>query len=182
MKVLLRRNVPKLGGVGDVVNVASGYARNYLLPYGLAIEPTAANIKALDAEKQVRLAEEAKTRQELEALAERLKEVEVTLQARANEQGRLFGAVHAKEIVAALAEEGYVVQERAIELAEPIHQLDKYEIPIRLADDLVAEIAVWVVPEKTAAAAESPQEAESETVPVDAAEEGAGGPAPGSEA
>jgi large subunit ribosomal protein L9 len=150
MKVLLRRNVPKLGGVGDVVLVRPGYARNYLLPYGLAIEPTEANIKGLESEKQARLVAEAQTRKELEALAAKIKAIELTIPARANEQGHLFGAVHAKEIVAALTEEGYIVQEHAVELAEPIRQLDRYDVPIRLAEDLAVNIVVWVVPEKAA--------------------------------
>ena len=154
MKVLLRRNVPKLGGVGDVVEVRPGYARNYLVPYGLAIEPTEANVKALESEKAERLLAEAENRKELEALAEKLRSVELTILARANVQGHLFGAVHAKEVAAALAEEGYIVQEKAVELAEPIRQLDKYEVPLRLAADLKVDIAVWIVPEKTAEGAE----------------------------
>ena len=148
MKLLLRRNVARLGGVGDVVDVRPGYARNYLLPYGLGIEPTEANIKSLESDKHARLLVEAETRKELESLAAKLDKVEVTIIAKANEQGHLFGAIHAKEIVAALAEEGFIVQESVVELDDAIRQLDKYQVFLRLDDDLKAEIAVWVVPEK----------------------------------
>ena len=148
MKLLLRRNVARLGGVGDVVDVRPGYARNYLLPYGLGIEPTEANIKSLESDKHARLLVEAETRKELESLVAKLDKVEVTIIAKANEQGHLFGAIHAKEIVAALAEEGFIVQESVVELDDAIRQLDKYQVFLRLADDLKAEIAVWIVPEK----------------------------------
>ena len=101
MKVLLRRNVSQLGHIGEVVEVKPGYARNYLLPYGLAVEPTEMNLKAIEAQKQAYLEELAKKREELEARAALVADKEVTIAARANEEGVLYGSVGPAQIVAA---------------------------------------------------------------------------------
>ncbi|MFQ5590530.1 MAG: 50S ribosomal protein L9 [Phycisphaerae bacterium] len=155
MKLLLRRNINKLGIVGDVVDVAAGYARNYLLPHGLATEPTDANMRAL-AEAR-RAAEEERTRQraELEQLAARLEGVEVTIKARANEEGILYGSVGVRDIASALGDEGYYVAADQIALDRPIRHLDTTAVDVRLAEDLRSSIKVWVVREKTAEDADS---------------------------
>lgn len=146
MKVLLCQNVDKLGHIGDVVDVRQGYARNYLLPGGLATRPTAANIKALDADKQAYLAELAKHREDIQARAEVVDGKEVTITALANEEGHLYGSIGPTQIAAALAAEGVSVEPDNIMLDEPIHRLDKYEVQIRFADDITANVGVWVVP------------------------------------
>jgi len=146
MKVLLRQNVSKLGRVGDLVDVKPGYARNYLLPQHLAVAPTEANIRALEAEKEEILQELAKQQKEVEARAMVLRGKEVTLAARANEEGQLYGSIGPAQIVAALAEQELFVEAENIVLDEPIRQLDKYDIEVRLAEDVSATIHVWVVP------------------------------------
>ncbi len=156
MKLLLCKNVGHLGIVGDVVNVSDGYARNYLLPHGLATEPSVANTRRLaKARKQAEI-ELAKHRAVLDELGRRLVGVEVTIPARTNESGVLYGSVGKKEIAAALQAEGYGVQAEQVVLAHPIRQLDNLEIDIRLAADLRTPVKVWVVREK------SPEEAEAE--------------------
>lgn len=171
MKLLLCKNIEKLGIVGDVVNVRPGYARNYLLPQGLATEPTEANIRALaEARRQAEL-ERAKRRVELEALAERMKDVEVTIKARANEDGHLYGSVGQREIAAALMEEGFAVDPDAIRLLRPIRHLDNVAVDIRLGEDLTGSVKVWVVREKLegeADDAEMDDAEEAEEVEVDA--------------
>lgn len=160
MKLLLTKTIEHLGIVGDVVNVKPGYARNYLLPQRLATEPTEGNMRAIaEARKQAEL-ELAKQRQLMEALCERLEGVEVTIKARANEAGVLYGSVGKREIAHALGEEGYGVAIDKIVLRDPIRQLDKFDVTVRLADDLKATIKVWVVREKTE---EEEQQATGET-------------------
>ena len=145
MKVLLRRNVQKVGRIGDVVEVKPGYARNYLLPHGLAVVPTAGNIKAVEAEKAQYLAELAKRRGELEAKAAVVNGKEVTINARANEEGHLYGSVGPAQIAAALAAQNVFVEQEAI-VMDAIRKLDKYEIAVEFAEDIKATVTVWVVP------------------------------------
>ncbi len=162
MKLLLCKNVEKLGIVGDVVNVAPGYARNYLVPQGLATEPTEANMRTL-AEAR-RAAEEDRTRQraELEELATRIEGVEVTIRARANVDGVLYGSVGTREIASALADEGYYLGADQIVLDRPIRHLDTIAVEVNLADDLRSSIKVWIVREKTAEDEDSEEVEESE--------------------
>lgn len=162
MKLLLCKNVEKLGIVGDVVNVAAGYGRNYLVPQGLATEPTEVNTRALAEARRV--AEEDRTRQraELEELATRLEGVEVTIKARANVDGVLYGSVGTKEIVTALADEGYYLGADQIVLDRPIRHIDTIAVEVNLAEDLRSSIKVWIVREKTAEDEDSEEVEESE--------------------
>jgi large subunit ribosomal protein L9 len=145
MKVLLRKNVQKVGRIGDVVDVKPGYARNYLLPHNVAVVPTAGNIKAVEAEKAAYLADLARRRGELEAKAAVVNGKEVTIAARANTEGHLYGSVGPAQIVAALASETVFIDEEHL-VMEPIRQLDKYELTVEFAEDITATITVWVVP------------------------------------
>jgi large subunit ribosomal protein L9 len=146
MKVLLRQDVPNLGVIGDIVEVGAGYARNYLLPQNLAVAPTAANLKRIEEEAQQRELAAKQRLDTLKALAAKLTGLSVTIKAKANEQGNLFGSVNEEHIVEALAEEGYKVAPAQVALAAPIRTLDKFRVPIKLADGVEAEIDVWVVP------------------------------------
>ncbi len=148
MKLLLCKNVPTLGIVGDVVNVSQGYARNYLLPHQLATEPTNANMKRLAEARRQAEEELARERAVLVRLAGQINGMEVTLRARANEDGGLYGSVGRREIAAAIAEEGHHVAPEQIQLHQPIRRLDNVEVDIRFADDLHSTIKVWVVREK----------------------------------
>ena len=146
MKVLLTKNVAKLGKIGDVVDVKNGYARNYLLPQLLAIEPTDANLKAIEAEKQRYLEELAREREQLEAKAAVIRGKEITITARANVEGHLYGSVGPAQISAALAEDEVFVEAKYIVLDEPIRTLDKYDVQVSFSEDVHATIHVWVVP------------------------------------
>jgi len=149
MKLLLCKNVQNLGIVGDTVNVSAGYARNYLLPQRLATEPTELNIRRLAGARKVAEQEVARERARMEEAAKRLEGVEITVTARANEEGVLYGSVGRREIVAALAEEGHVVLPDHIALPAPIRRLDTVLVDVRFAADLHSQIKVWVVREKT---------------------------------
>jgi large subunit ribosomal protein L9 len=148
MKILLRKNVSKLGIIGDVVEVKNGYARNYLFPSGLATHPTETNIRALAEARKHAEHERAEMEAVLRSAAERLSGVEVTIQARANEEGVLYGSVGAREIAAALVAEGHEVEADHIKLKEPIRHLDHVTVPVKLLDDLTVDVVVWVVRER----------------------------------
>ncbi|MHC4294437.1 MAG: 50S ribosomal protein L9 [Planctomycetota bacterium] len=157
MKVLLRRNVSKLGHIGEVVDVKPGYARNYLIPEGVAVQPTEANLRAIEMEKQQYLEELAKQRTELEAKAAVVQGREITIFARANEEGHLYGSIGPAQIVAALAAENVFIEPQHVVLPEPIRQLDKYDVTVRFSDEVTATIHLWVVPVR-----EEGEEGESE--------------------
>lgn len=161
MKLLLCKNVAALGIVGDVVEVNEGFARNYLLPRRLATEPTSGNVRRLaDARRQAE-EEMARERAVLESIAKRLEGVEVTIKARANEDGVLYGSVGRREISAALAEEGHHVAIEQIQLHTPLRRLDNIEVELRFAADLRSNIKVWVVREKTGDEGEEGEEKEA---------------------
>jgi large subunit ribosomal protein L9 len=169
MKLLLCKNISKLGIVGDIVDVSPGYARNYLVPQGLATEPTETNIRALAKARRQAELERGRQRADLVELAERLNEVEVTVPARANEQGHLYGSVGHREISAALMDEGYPITPEQVLLSEPIRQLDNVAVDLRLTEDLHSSIKVWVVRDR------SEEETEDETATSEESEEARAG-------
>jgi len=179
MRLLLKKDIPSLGMVGDVVEVSTGYARNYLIPHHLGVEPTKANMKEIEAAKRLAAEERLRRHQRLEAEAERLKEVEVTIAAAANPQGHLYGSVGPREIAAALRDEGYAVEAGQVQLHESIRQLDNRPVPIRFSEELEVEVKVWVVRERGAGDLEG-EETETETEAEPASE--AQAPRPDSEA
>lgn len=146
MKLLLKKTIGKLGAIGEVVEVKNGYARNYLLPQGLAVEPTEANLRAIETEKQAYLAEQATQREQMRAQAAAISGKEITMAALANEEGHLYGSIGPAQICEALAAENIFLDPEHIALDEPIRQLDKYDITVRFADDITAQIHVWIVP------------------------------------
>ncbi len=147
MKLLLRRDVSKVGLAGDVVDVSEGYARNYLLPQHLAMAPTSGNMKRVEEDKRLAEEERRKRRVELEERATRLRDVEVTIAAACNAEGHLYGSVGPREIAAALRDEGHSVEAKQVQLREPIRRLDTVTVPVMFADDLVQDVKVWVVRE-----------------------------------
>jgi len=172
MKLLLCKNVSKLGIVGDIVDVSAGYGRNYLVPQGLATEPTDANIRALAEARKTAELERVRQREQLEALAKRIENVEVTVRARANEEGVLYGSVGAREISTALMDEGYAIVPDQVALETPIRHLDNVAVNVRLADDLQAVVKVWVVREKTGEGAENEEALKIEAAGMEASEDG----------
>jgi large subunit ribosomal protein L9 len=147
MKLLLLEDVRKLGHVGDVVDVRAGYARNYLLPQRLATEPTEANMKAIEEKRKAAAADRARRMREFSELAERMKEVSVTIEAAANEEGTLYGAVHAKDIASALHAQGFPVRADQVMLDTPIRTLDNRMVTLEFTDELRTQVKVWVVRE-----------------------------------
>jgi large subunit ribosomal protein L9 len=147
MEIILREDVDKLGARGQVVKVAAGYARNFLLPKRLAVPATDANRKIVEQERQAHLRKEAKIKSEAEDLSKLMARVTVTIAQKAGENDQLFGSVTAKDVSDALAGQNFVVDRRKIQLEEPIKQLGEFKVPVRLHKDVTAEIIVNVVRE-----------------------------------
>ena len=145
MEVILRQAVEKLGKPGDVVKVSNGYARNFLLPRGVAFEATPGNLKRIAQEKDRLEAEENQRRDAAQALATKLEQVSLTFSARVGEEGKLFGSVTPADIAAQLEQQGFHIEKRQIDLHEPIRALGVYRVPIRLHADVRPEIKVWVI-------------------------------------
>lgn len=148
MQVILKERLENLGDAGEVVTVKPGYARNFLIPKGLAYEANEANVRRLDRERS-RIQQEAAA--QLEEARERsasLEEVSVTFTARAGDEGRLFGSITSSDIADKLAEQGVEVDRRQIQLEEPIKALGVFNVPIRLHADVRPEIKVWVIKEE----------------------------------
>jgi large subunit ribosomal protein L9 len=145
MEVILREDVQSLGKAGELVKVKPGYARNFLLPRGLAYEATEGNKKRIAAETRARTARLAAEKAGAEALAATLREVVVTLPGKAGEEGRLFGSVTTHDVAEGLARLGHQVDKRRIELAHPIKTLGDHMVPVKLHPEVVAEIRVSVV-------------------------------------
>ncbi|MEP9410622.1 MAG: 50S ribosomal protein L9 [Candidatus Brocadia sp.] len=147
MELLLRKNVDKLGRIGDVVKVKEGYARNYLLPKGLATTVSPANLKQIEKEKirmELQLKEE---RERLQGILEKISAASCTISAKANEEGRLFGSVSAAQIADALAKEGYPVEKDMIKLDSPIKVCGVFDVTIALNLELQTKCKVSVVRE-----------------------------------
>src|SRR5208283_647241 len=147
VKLLLNESIKNVGKVGDVVEVAPGFARNYLLPKGLAVEPTAANVKKIEARRQEIERLERERREQQAVMIKQLEKVEVTLERKANEQGHLFGSVSATDIAKALQGQGFNINPDDVNLPGKLDRIEKYTVKIRFADDLEAEVKVWVAPD-----------------------------------
>ena len=145
MEIILRQAVENLGKTGDVVNVKPGYARNYLLPHGLAYEATPGNLKRIQQERDRLEAAENERRGTAQGLAEKIEQVSLTFSARVGEEGKLFGSVTATDIAQQLEAQGFHVEKRQIDLHEPIKALGVYRVPIRLHADVKPEVRVWVI-------------------------------------
>jgi large subunit ribosomal protein L9 len=147
IKLLLNESIKNVGRVGDVVEVSPGFARNYLLPKGLAVQPTAENIKRIEVRrKEVEKLEKARREQQVQIIAQ-LASVEVTLERKTNEQGNLFGSVTATDIAKALQAQGLAVQPEDVNLPGRLDRVNNYTVRVKFADDLAAELKVWVAPD-----------------------------------
>jgi large subunit ribosomal protein L9 len=148
MEVILREDIEKLGTRGQVVKVAPGYARNFLLPKRLAVAATGANKKIVEQERQAHLRKEAKLASDASDLGKMLANVVVTIHAKAGEQDQLFGSVTAKDIADGLEKQNYTIDRRKIQLAEPIRQLGEHKVPLKLHREVSVDITVNVVKEE----------------------------------
>lgn len=173
MEIILREDIPKLGNKGDIVMVKDGYARNYLLPRRLAILATTGTRKQVD---HMRASAERKADREkgaAEALAAQLSALDLSFTKRAGDQGQLFGSVTASDLAEAVAEKGFEIDRRRLELNEPLKRLGEFAVPIRLHRDVTAELTVKVLSE-TGEEAPPPPEVAAPAEEVEAALEAAG--------
>jgi large subunit ribosomal protein L9 len=147
IEVILREDIKTLGRAGEMVRVKPGYARNYLLPQGLAYEATEGNKKRVAAESRVRAARDQAERSEAERLASNLSQVSLKLSGKAGEEGKLFGSITSQDIADALEQQGYQIDRRKIELDHPIKTTGTHTVSIRLHPEVHAQLGVSVVPE-----------------------------------
>ena len=147
MEVILREDIEKLDHRGQVVQVAPGYARNFLLPKKLAVAATPSNKKIVEQERDAYLRREAKAKGEAEDLGRMLAGVTITISQRAGEEGHLFGSVTAKDIADSLERQNYTIDRRKVLLEEPIKNTGEYKVPVRLHREVTAELTVNVVAE-----------------------------------
>ena len=145
MDVILREDIENLGARGQVVQVAAGYARNFLLPKRKAVAATESNKKIVEQERQAHLRKEAKQKDEAADLGKMMAGVTVTISQKAGEADQLFGSVTSKDVAEALEQKGYTIDRRKIQLDEPIKQLGEHKVVVRLHRDVTAEVTVNVV-------------------------------------
>jgi large subunit ribosomal protein L9 len=148
MKVILEQDFESLGFEGDTVEVARGYARNYLVPKGIAVEATKANLKAFEMRKHKIMAKRMRDKEEAERIKEKIVRVAITLKQKAGAEGKLYGSVTTRDIAEELEKEGIVVDRRKISLDEPIKSLGEFGVPIKLYPEVQASIKVVVQPEE----------------------------------
>lgn len=144
MKLILQENIEHLGQIGDIVKVAPGYARNYLLPKGFAIEATVKNAKALEHTKRQLAYKKNKALEAAKNLVAKLEALAIELTHQAGEEGKLFGSVTNMEIAAFLKDNGFDVDRKKIVLAEPIKQLGEYTVPVKIHPEVAATLKVKV--------------------------------------
>jgi large subunit ribosomal protein L9 len=153
MKVLLTQTIERTGIVGEVIEVSSGFARNYLLPKGLAVEPTKNNLKKVEARRQEIEKQEREKREQQERLLKKLEGKDVTLERKANDQGHLYGAVSATDIARQLQADGFNVEAEDVLLPGKLDQINTYTVKIRFAEDLETDLKIYVAPDAESKAA-----------------------------
>lgn len=153
MQVLLRREIDHLGAAGDLVTVRPGYARNYLLPQGLALAVSPENARLIEAERETLVQAEQVRVKALADVAQKLADVSVTIADKASPEGHLYGSVNAARIADALQALGFEVDAKMVDLDEPIKELNVYDVPVRLHSGVEASVKVWVVSDAADAAA-----------------------------
>lgn len=145
LQVVLQSDVDKVGASGELVKVRPGFARNFLIPRGLAVPATTAAVNRINHEKAVALAKADKTKKEAQALAEKINGAKLTLARTVGEDDRLFGSVTSKEIENAAKAAGLEIDRKKMQLAEPLKALGSFEIPVKLMTDVTATLKVDVV-------------------------------------
>jgi large subunit ribosomal protein L9 len=148
MEVILREDIENLGTRGQVVKVAPGYARNFLLPKRMAVAATESNKKIVEQERQAHLRKETKIKGEAEELAKIMTGTTITIAQKAGENDQLFGSVTSKDIADALTAQNYNIDRRKIQLDEPIRQLGEFKVPVRLYKDVSVDVTVIVTKEE----------------------------------
>ncbi len=147
MKIILREDVEALGAAGEITSVKDGYARNYLIPRKLAYPATKSYLKVYEEEQKLRNKREAQATAKAEQLAAKLSNLSLETTVQVGEDDKVFGAVTAADIAKLLADKGYEIDKRNILLEEPLKALGIYNVPVKIATDIKAEVKVWVIKE-----------------------------------
>ncbi|MBI5203847.1 MAG: 50S ribosomal protein L9 [Nitrospirae bacterium] len=147
MKVILKEDVKNLGKMGDIITVAEGHARNFLLPKKLAVEALTENIKALEHQKKTIQEKAKKVKNVSQDLANRISSLALSIKAKAGEEEKLFGSITSMDIAAALKNEGIDIDRKKISLEEPIKRLGSYAVSIKIHPEITAQLNISVVPE-----------------------------------
>lgn len=147
MEVILKQVVEKLGNPLDIVKVADGFARNYLIPRGLAVVATEGNKKTVSESLRLKQARDERENKKAKTAARKIESVSLTIPVKVGEDDKLFGSVTSQNIADALATEGFPTDKKDIELEDPIKELGVYTVPVRLSKNVAAKIKVWVVKE-----------------------------------
>jgi large subunit ribosomal protein L9 len=150
MKVILQETLEGVGHLGDLINVADGFARNFLLPRGKAVEADSRSIKAFEHAKRVVAEKARKEKLEIENQAKKLSAVTLTIEAQVGKDDKMFGSVTAKDIAEGLAAQGFTVDRRKIQLAHPIKELGTVSVPVKMPREVVATVTVRVVKKQEA--------------------------------
>ncbi|MBW1979808.1 MAG: 50S ribosomal protein L9 [Deltaproteobacteria bacterium] len=148
MKVILKEDIPKLGRIGDTVEVAKGYGRNYLIPQGKALLATTRNLKALEHERRLLQRKAEAQRAEAEGVANKISQLTLTLTRKARDDDKLYGSVSFTDLLNALEEHGIALERKQLKLTEPIKMLGEHKVPIKVHDDVTAELTVQVLREE----------------------------------
>jgi large subunit ribosomal protein L9 len=148
MKVILKEDIPKLGRMGQTVDVARGYGRNYLIPQGKAIVATSKNLKALEHERMLIRRKAELAHKEAEGLAEKISGITLSLSRKVVEEDKLYGSVSVSDISQALQEAGVEIERKLIKLEEPIKSLGEFKVPIKVHDNVTAEVTIQVLKEE----------------------------------
>jgi len=147
MKVILQEEIENVGHIGDMIDVKQGFARNFLLPRGKAIEATTRNLKQLEHAKRLVADKAKKAKGETEAFARTLVEMSITITVAAGPDGKLFGSVSGKDITEALAEQGIQLDKRKVTMEHPLKEVGSFVIPVKLPNDVTASLTVNIAPE-----------------------------------
>ncbi len=145
MKVILREDIEDLGQAGEVIEVKSGYGRNFLFPRNMAIPATKANLKAIGEVSRQKDQRERKNRREADKIKESIEKLSISTEVQVGEEDKLFGSVTNADVAKLLGTEGVTVDKRAVLMEEPIKALGVYTIPVKIAKDVTADLKLWVV-------------------------------------
>lgn len=148
MKVILRQDIDELGLEGAIVDVAKGYARNYLIPKGVAVEASPQNVKAMELQRKKIEARRVQATEQAQKFRERVEGLEITIQQKAGEEGKLYGSVTSMDIAAELEKHGIVIDRRKVELDKPIKTLGEFRVPVRIYPKVTGTLTLVVVPEE----------------------------------
>ncbi len=148
MKVILKEDIPRLGTMGETVQVAPGYGRNYLIPQGKAVLATSKNFKELEHQRQLILRKAELIRKDAESFAEKFRGLTITLARKVVEEDKIYGSVSVSDISQALQEAGVEIERKLIKLDEPIKSLGEFQVPVKVHADVTAELTVQVVKEE----------------------------------